>query len=428
MSPTNRSFFIRRICAGLFLFALTWVLVGCGQLSPNISSMSKAYQTVIEQSERDSALLNIVRASKSYPLSFVTIPSITGSGSAVETVGLTGNLIATTPNSAVGFISPTTGSAYTPGLSIALSRGFTFTQSSMDNAAFAKAFGTSVPLEMIKTTLVQALAAAEGSGPVELMLSLLIDSIELTDSAGRTRLLRNNPLFNGYLAFQNELRQMIHLGLTVEIVSQDLPFGGPMSGTQMNDIMFKFFDAQDNKKLSVRRISKAGREDGFQLYQAVNTSRFCFERTERLAEATRTYGAQAVCNNPINSKGLITSTKQSTTAQQVVINIRSAREIFIFLGKVLAAQHLDPPIYAGVLGNYGSGGNNQNAKEAPMLIVNKNQRSSKPFVETEYEGDIYTIPSENAGLSAVTMTLLQSVVTAAKVPGAIPAVPSVLIK
>ncbi len=428
MSLTERGFFMRRVCSGFFLCALTWFLAGCGQLSPSIGSMSKAYQAVIERTERDSTLLNIVRASKSYPLSFVTIPSITGSGSAVETVGLTGNLIATTPNSAIGFISPTVGSGYAPALSLSLSSGFTFTQSSLDNAAFAKAFGAVVPLEMVQTALSQALAVADGSGPVELVLSLLIDSIEVTDSAGRTRVLRNNPLFNGYPDFQNELRQMIHLGLKVEHLSREVPFGGPMSGTQINEMMFKFFDAQDNKKLSVRRTSKMGREDGFQVYQAVSTSRFCFNRSEHAAEATRIYGARAVCDDPVDSKELLTSAKKSTTTQQVAIKVRSAREIFLFLGNVLAAQQLDPPVYSSIRGRDGSKTNDTNTTDIPILIVKKNQRSINPFVETEYEGDIYTIPSENAGLSTKTLSLLQNLLMVAKVPGAIPAAPSVLIK
>ena len=419
---------MRRVCSGFFLCALTWVLAGCGQLSPSIGSMSKAYQAVVERTERDSTLLNIIRASKSYPLSFVTIPSITGSGSAVETVGLTGNLIATTPNSAIGFISPTVGSGYAPALSISLSSGFTFTQSSLDNSVFVKAFGATVPLEMIRTALAQALAAAEGSGPVELVLSLLIDSIEVTDSAGSTRVLRNNPLFNGYLDFQNELRQMIRLGLTVEQLSREVPFGGPMSGAQINEMMFKFFDAQDNKKLSVRRISQMGREDGFQVYQAVSTSRFCFNRSEHVAEAMRMYGARAVCDDPIDSKEMLTSAKKSMTTQQVAIKVRSAREIFIFLGNVLAAQQLDPPVYSSIRGRDGSKTNYTNTTDIPILIVKKNQRSLNPFIETEYEGDSYTIPSENAGLSTRTISLLQNFLMVAKVPGAIPAAPSVLIK
>lgn len=419
---------MRRICSGFFLFAFTWILAGCGQLTPSIGTMSKAYQTVIERTERDSTLLNIVRASKSYPLNFVTIPSITGSGSAVETVGLTGNLIATTPSSAIGFISPGIGSGYTPGLSIALSSGFTFTQSSLDNAAFAKAFGATLPLDMVQTALAQAQAVAEGSGPEELVLSLLIDSIELTDSAGRTRILRNNPLFNGYLDFQNELRQMIHLGLKVENFSREVPFGGPMSGTQINEIMFKFFDAQNNMKLSVRRTSKMGREDDFQVYQEVHTSRFCFNRTEHSAQATRLYGAQAVCHDPTDTKDLLTRTKKTMTSQQVVMKVRSVREIFIFLGNVLAAQQLDPPIYSSVLGRDGSRTNDQKTTHIPILVVKKNQRLLKPFVETEYEGDTYTIPSENAGLSTKTVSMLQNFLMVTKVPGAIPAAPSLLIK
>jgi hypothetical protein len=221
---------------------------------------------------------------------------------------------------------------------------------------------------------------------------------------------------------------MIHLGLKVENFSREVPFGGPMSGTQINEIMFKFFDAQNNMKLSVRRTSKMGREDDFQVYQEVHTSRFCFNRTEHSAQATRLYGAQAVCHDPTDTKDLLTRTKKTMTSQQVVMKVRSVREIFIFLGNVLAAQQLDPPIYSSVLGRDGSRTNDQKTTHIPILVVKKNQRLLKPFVETEYEGDTYTIPSENAGLSTKTVSMLQNFLMVTKVPGAIPAAPSLLIK
>lgn len=86
------------------IILLLLVLSGCGSLNKSsFRSMSTAYRELVEEYTNDSLLINVVRSSQDMPLSFLDIPSVTGSGSVSPGVsaGMTG--LSAQPNSLPSF-------------------------------------------------------------------------------------------------------------------------------------------------------------------------------------------------------------------------------------------------------------------------------------------------------------------------------------
>ena len=121
---------MRKFCL-LGMAAVVAVLSGCGSTnSTTFRSMSAAYREVVEAYSNDNILINVVRASQKMPVSFLDIPSIMGTGNVSANAGVTAtaNSISTMSNT------------LTPNVGLTVSGGYTFTQSSLDNATFMKPF------------------------------------------------------------------------------------------------------------------------------------------------------------------------------------------------------------------------------------------------------------------------------------------------
>jgi len=393
--------------------------------------MSRTYQTVIEKYDRNGLFLNVVRASEKRPMSFLTIPSITGSGSAAESAGVSASVVSAVPGTTGGFFSAGTGSYYAPTIGISLSRGFTFTQSSLDNAAFQKSFMSEIPLAAINSM------ANSTEDRRELIYSMVIDSLVMVEPDGVPKTYRNNPLADDFDEFQSQLHKLIALGLSSELLESKAPIGTPMTAAQVNDIMFKYLDAKDEKQLTMSEIvSKGGKEKLYQIYQTVKTARFCFSKDANPEAVKSMFGSKWFCQQVLDndsSDPTIAAVDNGSKRKEfeLGIKLRSTGGVFFYLGNIVKAQTKANPKVV-MLWNYDlqakptGEGPQQNV---PMLVVKKNQKiNGKVFAEIDYEGDFYVIPIEDAGYSSQTMSMLYAFVAMNKVPGAIPASPAVLIK
>jgi hypothetical protein len=414
---------------GLLTFPL--LLAGCGQMSPSFDDMSRTYQTVIEKYDRNGLFLNIVRSSKKVPLSFLTIPSITGSGSIAENAGVSATVVSTLPGTAGGFFSAGTGTYYAPSLGVSLSRGFTFTQSSLDNAAFFKSFMSEIPLAAIDAF------GKSTDDKRELVYNLIIDSLLIVSPDGTRQRLRNTPEDETYDAFQSELHKLIELGLTTELLDGREALGPPLSAEQVNDILFKYLDAKDDKRLSMEEVvSKDGKKKQFQIYQSSKTARFCFSQGPLANQVKEQYSADLLCNDVLdtsNDSSPVLSEQSSNGKKyiQLGFKVRSTGGVFNFLGNVVKLQTQPNPKIITVLGDKDPSNpvNTPGKKNIPLFVVYKNTApKGKIFAEIEYEGDVYYIPSEGSGYSTQVMGTLFGFVSLNKVPGSIPNSPAVLIK
>jgi hypothetical protein len=64
-----------------------------------------------------------------------------------------------------------------------------------------------------------------------------------------------------------------------------------------------------------------------------------------------------------------------------------------------------------------------------LLVVRKNDPSGKSFASIKnLDGDIYSIPTENNGYSAMVIRIISQLLSLNKIPGSIPSSPGILLR
>lgn len=414
------------------------ILVGCAVPSPSFSDMSQVYQSEVEKYQNNNLLLNIVRASKNMPLSFLDIPNVIGTGSLSETAGLGAFIYGGAPSSIGGFFSPTapsaymTSSYYNPSASISVGRSFNFTLSSLQNAQFEKGFLQKIPMEVVHYFTSDHVSK-------ELLFLLLIDRFEFLSPDGTITELTNNPLLPNYNLFQEQLRKLINGGLTTEVVVTPMKLGPPLSPTQVtekNGLVGYLGLAEKN--IILKDVS-GGAQKQFQLFQMISSVRFCFEKTDYQSEVVRYFGEEMLCANPLgqisektqnkSTKNIKTSSKDSN-AKPLAISLRSTKDVFQYLGEVVQVQNGSSPKPIGLRKWVeGDGGALIESKDmAPLFVATTGRPKDKVIASVDYEGLQYSIPASDNGYSVYVINLLSQLVNLLKIPGSIPASPAVLIK
>ena len=425
---------IRSISIGLVLAA---ILSGCASVSPDFSDMSQSYQKSIEKYQNNNFLLNIVRSSKEMPLSFLDIPSVIGTGNITESAGLSGLFYSASPGSGLAgiFTAGSNGLSYTnPSLSLTLGRSFNFTQSSLANAQFEKEFLAAIPIETINFF-------ARHHIPPELIFSLTIDSIDVLNPDGTTKIYFNNPTSENFADYQAFMRRLIQYGLTTEVLVTENPIGPALDvkklGPSIAQTILQYVGSKNSNKLDFKQVSEK-KPDEYQFTQEITMARLCFAPYKNIQAVRSEFGESMLCQNPlgtnqqkINRLGITGTLSPNKDKSSLAIKIRSNRDVYHFLGEVLVAQiqakprmtFLEPTTITNVL--------KKELAEAqvPLIVINKNPpMGSKSIASVEYDGDVYSIPAENNGYSALVIDVLSQFLNLNKIPGSIPASPSVLVK
>ena len=406
------------------------LLCGCSQTNPTFESMSQSYQRTLEKYDRNSLLLNIVRASKEFPLNFLAVPSITGTGSISGNVGIYASVISNVPGEVNGFFSAGVGSGFTPSANVSLGRSFSFSQSSLDNASFQHAFMSEIPLSAVHLV-------DKDLGDRELIYSLAVQSIQIREPDGRIRQHHNSPRALGYADFQQALHDLVTDGLTTEILVSYEPVGTPMTPAQVNSTLFNFMQLKTENKLSIKDVSPGQQKKLFQMFQQNSETRFCVTRTpQREAELRAKYGEDFLCHDVLSQRGRSGDEKTpgAKPSEQVSLQLRSTKDVFSYLGAVMAVQMgPNPRIPMAVPRVVLASGEVRTAEPQAILLVKTggyagSAFSDSAFSEVEYEGVTYSIPAENSGYSTKTISILTGLLAMDKVPGSIPQSPTVLIK
>ena len=216
----NKMNFLSLARKALPSIAISAILSGCGSAgAPDFSQMSAKYANILEQYQINMIFQNILRSSENRPVSFLDMPTINGSGS-----------ITTTPYASAFFTGgilpynssylPINGglNSITPGISLSVGNTFNFTQSSLDNAVFWKGYLNELPIEMVKYF-------EHNHIPKEVLLSLVVDEIIITQPDGAQTYLINNPLRPDYPEFQKRLYKLISYGLGAYLVDTSKKLG-----------------------------------------------------------------------------------------------------------------------------------------------------------------------------------------------------------
>jgi hypothetical protein len=418
---------MRKFCL-LGMAAVVAVLSGCGSTnSTTFRSMSAAYREVVEAYSNDNILINVVRASQKMPVSFLDIPSIMGTGNVSANAGVTAtaNSISTMSNTV------------TPNVGLTVSGGYTFTQSSLDNATFMKPFLSAIQPEIV------GYLSANQAAPKSVLYSLVIDSIDVvTDKKDVIASFVNDPSKEDYLSFQRVLYVLVAAGLSVEPTFMKVPQSPVMDEATMRASM-GMFTAALASGITVDEIATPGRPKRYQLVRLLPQFRMCLNRTDgqilfgdSLAASmycTQTFKARAPSRTATELGKLLSGLGSQTYKDlSISIKLRSTRNVFDFLGQIVSMQDSEKPTIVKIF--------NPEALEAkpnstvedfppvPLFIVHKNQRLANTLTALEYRGATYSIPDDSNSFSREVMVLLSQLLTLNKIAGSIPPSPSVLVK
>jgi len=419
-----------KILKYLSLISTISLLSACA-VAPSFSDMSQAYQSETEKYSNNNLLLNVMRASKNMPLSFLDIPSVLGSGSVNTSIGV-GDAWYSTGffGAATAYMGAATNISNSANASLSTSRGFNFTQSSLDNADFTKTFIS--PLSMQNVNYFTS-----GETPRTLLFNLLISSISFEDK-GQTIQMINDPYSANYGDFTKAMNLMVELGLTTEPV-QKLNFIGPIFDEQSlikSNVFSSYITSPSKGGMLVTK-----KENGKTVYQYATPEmgiRFCFNPSINKEGVTKRFGAKMLCNpmfgdgsgtGVAKEDGNKSETSKGNILQSFALQVRSPRDVFAYLGKITDYQLsknnetlITTPSFRGRLT-----GNQSENRPLPIWVVNTNTMNNK-IASVNYDGQSYAVPQADNGYSAVTLNLLAQLVSISKVAGSIPPSPAVLVK
>lgn len=406
------------------------VLSGCAGLTNSTSfrEMSSAYREVLEQYANDNVLLNIVRSSKSMPVSFLDMPSVMGSGGISNSLQAGPSIYGVAPGSSLaGFFTPTGGSGVSAGVSLAVNNSFNFTQSSLDNASFMVSF-----LSDLKPGAIASLLNSQ-SATRDVLFSLAIESIEGQDPQGKTvAKFYNDPYSPKFIEFQRTLYNLVRAGISVEQTQTMMPVSAPMDAETVNRNMQGVAAAQSLPMTALVPTKLAGGRDGFQLMRMMPPeARICLEQRAADEQLSFRVAQSAYCKSSKASDAVVNSSKPEVT---LVIKLRSVRNVFEFLGALVNIQNGPEPRMIKVVD---SGKLAENvtleqilAQSKPLFVVNKGSASNDAMISVTYQGTTYSVPKDdnNATYTNQVLVMLSQMLTLTKVPGSIPLSPAVLIK
>lgn len=425
--------------AKLSLLVMASALVsGCGYTSSaSFRDMSAAYREVVESYSNDNILINVVRASKRMPVSFLDIPSIVGSGNVSSGVGIGANVSSRAPGSIPGFFSadPVNGlSSYAPNASLSVSGGFTFTQSSLDNAMFMKPF-----LSEIQPDIVRYLSNNQVA-PNSVLFTLVVDSIEVISSSKDVLYkFSNDPRLPDYDKFQVAMYLMVAAGLTTEQVPTKLPVSPPFGVDVLKQNL-----GQLTGVLPAGVIVEAVPKTSPQQYQLVRIApvvRLCLNRSDSETIFKKMLDESIYCAQQVKTRG---PTKEALELAKLIdadslkekvsiaITLRSTRNVFDFLGTVVSMQNAENPVFVSLIDpsqvESSPGKTIADLKSTPLFIVNKNKSTGRAITTVKYDGDTYSIPADTKGYTNDVIVLLSQLLTLNKIAGSIPPSPSVLVR
>ena len=410
-STTNERHRLRRLTNLVAGCLLALSLSSCSLLRPEFSEMSATYGEVVEKYQVNNILVNIVRASQQRPLSFLDIPTVIGSGSVTVSAALLSKGLAD------------------GGLAGGLSTGnsFSFTQASLDNSSFMSGFLTQIPVEAVHYFSADHI-------PKEILLTLVVDSIELIDAKGRKEIFLNNPTLPNYAEFQKHLYRLIRWDITTEQIEEDVAIGIPMRREEIEKSISHNLSVVKNMQLRAKKVSGLD-QNLYQLTQVKKVTRLCINKDSfsnyQLPDVT---GEALFCKGSLGrhmdtSASRSVMIKSQDNQKELVIRLRSTRNIFDFLGQLLRAQTQEPPYYVSVppiakLSEL----NTSEPNPYSLLIIQKNSTTQQALYQATADGERYAIPKTHAGYSGIVIDLLSQFITLNKIPGSIPTSPSVLVR
>ena len=415
----------------LFYIALLFILSGCTAINKSsFQDLSSSYREVVEQYSNENILINIVRASKNMPMSFLDIPSVIGTGSVAANANTGTTFTSADPGSIGGFFTPSS-SQWNASLGMSVNNGFTFTQASLDNSEFMGSFLKDIPLDTV------IFHGTESHLPKAVIYTLLIDNIEVrTKDNQLVHTFRNDARDPQYKEFQRLLYLMIDLGLTVEKSEVKVPIGPSIPSSNLASSFAMWATTFANDKNNLMSLEQNDKSGSYQLMKKQTMTKVCINKYRSQEILGGLVSPTAFCADSIhvppstNNYQDIVSTFKSNwpRANELTfsIKLRSAGNVFDFLGNVLLEQYSDPSNLIKIRPSRSM--IKSDGHELALLRVYKNTSIPNPAYTVSYKGATYSIADDDESYTKPVLEFMSTLITLAKIPGAIPASPAVLVR
>ena len=432
--------------APICLLLSATLLAGCANTNKtSFRNMTAAYRDVVETYSNENVLLNVVRASQRMPLSFLDIPTVIGSGNIATRASL-GFRVGNDPTKLSGLLSGTNyalNNFLTTDTGVTVTNAFTFTQASLDNAAFMKSFLSEITPDVVASLSNNRMV------PSMAMYTLLVDSIELTSKDGRLlRSYTNTPLdSNQYAQFQQALYLLVMGGMTTEMATNRVPMT-PVFEANEQTIASSAQAAAAAGATLLEMPSAKGEARKLQWVRPVQGMRVCFNKPDAdYVFGVATVSPQALCNGNRTSlterygdaPALAASLGLAGETEVIPrVRFRSTSVVFFYLGALLHLQENQSPPFVLKIKNVdglknidfksAAGNNFADLPEMPLFVVHKNQRPEMMSNSVTYKGDSYYVSNAPDSWTSSVVVFLSQLLSLNKVAGATPSSPGVLIR
>jgi hypothetical protein len=205
--------------------------------------------------------------------------------------------------------------------------------------------------------------------------------------------------------------------------------GPPLSVSNLKSTFGeKAFEVMKDSGIVLQRVGSTSQLT-FQPIQVSKTYKICINTNQYQNFVREEFGDAIFCQETL-AQELKKPSPLKESQPKVEIRIRSTNNIFEFLGQVVKAQLADPPYMLTLPPTATTfNSNKKTLNEYALLVVDKDKPQPRPFSSIEgLDGSVYSIPSQNNGYSPLAIKLLSQFMSLQKIPGSIPASPSVLLK
>lgn len=405
-------------------------LSGCASLGETpMVDMAVSHNQTIDQIERNTLLLNILRAADEQPLTFTAISYVGGNGSISSALSLS--------DSRKSFLAHVL--SFSASAELGVSSGFSYSLSTLDNEQFNRSFLADLPLERLRylhvgTSLYNSvLWTLAGRG---------IEANELADGeALSTRRYNNSTNPQEWAAFQELIAGALRLGMSFEDTPIEVPLGPRMSSTEAKQLTGTIINNWNQYHgggavagTARPKLVELGGPDAALTHQLVmvsNKIRLCFN-PPKIQEWP--YDGEALCRSgSAHQNWLRLQASRPPTAPPLPpislklqnLDIRSPREIFYFLGSVVRPQ-LERPGSAPALVSAQKA--NEPARPLINIVCGRSPADKETLAVATHRGRACHIPRGDNSHSAHVMQYLGLLVTLSKVAGAVPTSPAVLLR
>lgn len=377
----------------IFISLLFVFLTGCSAINPpTFEEQSATYSRTMEQYKINQIFTNIVRSAEDRPLAFVDIPSVLGNASSTTSTG--GTLGFATAGDLWNGLGLTDLDSVDVSASQLYSEGFTFTQTSQDNAVFWS--------EMLIRIPIQKLVYFQGNSyPEEMLFNLLIDEFFILKENGDMERLKNDFTKPSHDKFKRLFKFLIER-IEIHAATKD-------------EFSKSSFGHTSNKVIGTG-------DKGEEL-----VARLCISEKPMPDDEFR-FHSESYCE-----KGL----EEDFGKDKLVIILRSVKGIFDYLGQVVEAQSWDNPIYVDLKEPIDAFAqarmkekltkNNSKRLFVVERELDSNPKDSYAFTE-DILGNRFIIPSHDAGYSKKVVSFLSELLILINVPGSAAPQPGVLIR